>query len=230
MIIRQQKPFTKGGSVKVVKILGIVVGAIIVLLLIYLGYYGAFAKVTVTEKKLDSFWMVYQKHVGEYKGVGPIMDAIYNDLKDNYSISTTKGFGAYYDNPREVPKEKCRSIAGCILENADLGKVDELKEKYFVREYPTSSVVTAEFPFKGTLSIFIGIFKVYPKLGKYITEKGYESRPMFEIYDMPAKKTIYGMSKDLDAGLFDSFLEEPVEPVIEEETGVADTAEVIEEE
>ena len=212
------------------KIAGIVAGIVVALIIIFLGYYGLFRKVTVEERNLDSFWMVYQKHIGEYKDVGPIMDAIYTDLKDNLSISMTRGFGIYYDDPREVPKEKCRSIVGCILENADIGRVDELKEKYFVREYPASSVVTAEFPYKGTMSIFIGIFKVYPKLGKYIKEKGYEPRPMFEIYDMPARKTIYGMSKNLGAELFDSFLEKPVEPAIEEETEAADdTAEVIEE-
>ena len=207
------------------KVVGVIVGVVIVLIIAFLGYYGLFTKITVEEKSFDSFWMVYKKHVGEYKGVGPVMDAIYNDLKDNYSISATRGFGVYYDNPREVPKEKCRSIVGSILENTELGRVDELKEKYFVREYPASSVVTAEFPFKGTLSIIIGIFKVYPKLGKYITEKGYESRPMFEIYDMPAMKTIYGMSKDLEAELLDSFLKKPVEPIVDD----VDTLEISEE-
>ena len=207
------------------KVVGVIVGVIIVIFIVFLGYYGLFTKITVEEKSLDSFWMVYQKHIGEYKGVGPIMDAIYNDLKDNHSISTTRGFGIYYDNPREVPKEKCRSIAGCILENVDVSKLGELKEKYFVREYPASNIVTAEFPFKGTMSIFMGIFKVYPKLGKYIKEKGYEYHPMFEIYDVPGRKTIYGMSKDLDAGLFDSFLEKQVEPIVEE----PDTSEISEE-
>ena len=211
------------------KIVGAIGGVIIVVIIVFLGYYGLFTKITVEEKSLDSFWMVYQKHVGEYKDVGPIMDAIYKGLKDDYSIATTRGFGLYYDDPREVPKEKCRSIVGCILENVDAGRVDELREKFFVREYPASNVVTAEFPFKGTLSIFIGIFKVYPKLGKYIKEKGYASRPMFEIYDMPGKKTIYGMSKDLDVELFSSFLEKPVEPVIEEDKEEIDTAEITEE-
>lgn len=210
------------------KIVGAIVGGIIVVIIVFLGYYGLFTRITVEEKSLDSFWMVYKKHVGEYKDVGPVMDAIYKGLKDDYSITTTRGFGLYYDNPREVPKEKCRSIAGCILENADVGRVDELREKYFVREYPASGIVTAEFPFRGTLSIIIGIFKVYPKLGKYIKEKGYAPRPMFEIYDTPGKKTVYGMSKDLDMELFSSFLEKQVEPIIEEEKEEVDTAEVVE--
>lgn len=213
------------------KIFGALIGVIIVIIIAFLGYYGLFAKITVEEKSLDSFWMVYQKHIGEYKGVGPVMDTIYKGLKDDYSITTTKGFGVYYDNPREVPKEKCRSIAGCILENSDASRVDELREKYFVREYPASDIVTTEFPFKGKLSIIIGIFKVYPKLGKYIEEKGYASRPMFEIYDVPAKKIIYGMSKDLGPELFSSFLERQVGSVIgiEEEKEEVDTAEVMEE-
>ncbi len=42
---------------------------------------------------------------------------LYYDLKDNYSIETTKGFGLYYDNPQDVDKDKLRSIVGCIVES-----------------------------------------------------------------------------------------------------------------
>ncbi len=205
------------------KIVGIilgVVGIIIIALLVYLGSLGMFSKVTITEKQINSFWMVYGKHIGEYKGVGPVMDAIYYDLRNNYSILTTKGVGLYYDNPQKVPKEKCRSIAGCILEEKDVRRIDELKKKYMVREYPTSNCVVGEFPFKSKMSIIIGIIKVYPELGKYVDEKEYAMGPTLEIYDMPKKKTLYAMSTDLEMSLLESFLE----PEIVEETVVpADT-------
>jgi DNA gyrase inhibitor GyrI len=206
------------------KIFGIilgVIGVIIVALLIYLGYLGAFSTVTVTEKPLDSFWMVYGKHIGEYKDVGPVMDGIYHDLKDNYSITTTKGVGLYYDNPQEVPKEKCRSIAGCILEERDASRIDELKKKYMVREYPASNCVVAEFPFKTKMSIIVGIIKVYPALGNYVEEKGYTMGPSLEIYDKQGKKTVFVMSTDLELSLLESFLER--ERVVEEEEALADT-------
>lgn len=207
------------------KILGIILGAvgvIVIVLLVYLGYLGMFSKVTITEKPMGSFWMVYGRHIGEYKDVGPVMDGIYRDLKDSYSITTTKGVGLYYDNPQEVPKEKCRSIAGCVLEDKDAARVAELKKKYMVRKYPASNCVVAEFPFKSKMSIIVGIIKVYPQLGKYVKEKGYAMGPSLEIYDTPGKMTIYAMSTDLEQSLLESFLE-PVEKVIEKEEALADT-------
>ncbi len=201
---------------KPLKIAVIGTAGIILILLIYLGYNGLFARVTVTEKSLDSFQMVYQKHVGPYKGIGPVMDAIYYDLLNNYSIKTTKGVGVYYDDPREVPSEECRSIGGCILEPGDYPRIEELKQKYDVREYPSGSAVVAEFPFRGKMAIVLGIFKVYPKIGKYMDEKGYGPAPSLEIYDMPVKKIIYAVSVGIEADVFDGFLEPESEPVEEE--------------
>ncbi len=204
---------------KALKITGVIVGGSILILLFYLGYHGLFTRVTVTEKTLDSFRMVYKKHVGPYQEIGPVMDALYQDLLNNYSIETTNGVGLYYDNPRKVAPEQCRSIGGCILEPGDYTRIEELKQKYDVREYPSAKAVVAEFPFRGKMAIILGIFKVYPKLGKYMEEKGYTSCPMLEIYDMPAKKIIYAVSVELDAKVFDAFLkpEPEPEPVEEDE-------------
>ncbi len=212
---------------KPLKIAGIGIVCIILILLIYLGYYGLFAKVTVTEKSLDSFQMVYQKHIGPYQEIGPVMDAIYYDLLNNYSIKTTKGVGLYYDDPREVPSEQCRSIGGCILEPGDYSRIGELKQKYDVREYPSGNAVVAEFPYRGKMAIILGIFKVYPKLGRFIKEKGYASCPMLEIYDVPAKKIVYAASVGVDAEVFDGFLE-PEPEVVEEEA--VDSTEISEKE
>lgn len=207
------------------KKVGIVLAILAGALLMYLNYLGIFSKVIITERPVDSFLMVYQKHIGEYKDVGPIMDSIYYDLKNNYKIETTKGFGVYYDNPQEVAKEKCRSISGCVLEYKDAGRVEELKKKYLVMEYPKSNSVVSEFPFKSKMSILVGIMKVYPKMGAYIKEKEYKMNPFLELYDMPAKKTIYAMGIDLETSLFDTFLDPSLAEVKEEiaDSVVADT-------
>ncbi len=145
------------------------------------------------------------------------MDGVYYELKNKYAVETTRGFGVYYDNPREVPGEQCRSIAGCIVETGDLDKIEKVKEKYFVREYPSAQAVVTEFPFRGKMAIFIGIMKAYPLLGKYMEEKSYTMCPSLEIYDMLEKKIIYAMSIGLNTEVFDAFLKPKPEPVEEEE-------------
>ncbi len=43
---------------KILKPILIIIAVIVVLIVLFLGYYGLFTKMTVTEKALDSFWMV----------------------------------------------------------------------------------------------------------------------------------------------------------------------------
>lgn len=42
--------------------------------------------------------------------------------------------------------------------------------------------VVSSFPFKCTLSIFLAIYKVYPKLKEYIASKGLCAYPAVEVY------------------------------------------------
>jgi len=201
---------------RVLKILGIIAAVILIVFIVLAWFYGAFAKVVVEEKQTDAFWMVYTPFTGPYNKVGPVMQELDKDLRATYSITSTRGFGLYYDDPKQAPAEKCRSIVGNILEPGDMPKIEELKKKYFVREYPAAKSVVAEFPFKGLPSIIIGISRVYPKLGEYMMQNNLPGCPMFEIYDIPGKKITYGASTSLNKAVFDSFLEKEAEPVIEE--------------
>ena len=136
------------------------------------------------------------------------MNNLYNDLKDNYELETTKGFGLYYDNPREVDKDKLRSIVGCIVEGKSVKDLKVVSEKYGVKEYPASQSVYTEFPFKGKMSILVGVFRVYPKLTAYIKEKGYANTPMMELYDQPNGKIEYISSVNLPSTFFDSLIKD----------------------
>ena len=183
------------------KIVGVIIVLAVIVSLAFLSRYGLFASVTITEKNVGPFLLVYKKHIGDYKDVGQIMDKIYYDLKDSNSIETTiettKGFGLYYDNPQEVDKKKLRSIVGCIVENKSMDDLEKIKSKYGVKEYPSSKSVVAEFPYKGKPSIFLGILKVYPKLGAYISEHNYAKTPIMELYDQPNEKIEYIASVSL---------------------------------
>lgn len=192
---------------KTLTIIGIVLVLVVLVLLIHLSRNGLFSPVKITEQNIGPYLLVYEKHIGDYKNVGPVMDKIYYDLKDKYDIETTKGFGLYYDNPREVDAEKLRSIIGCIVEEKEENDLKNLISKYGIKSYPASKSVVAEFPYHGKVSIMLGIFKVYPKLSKYINENRHPSTPVMEIYDQPKQKTLYISSIDLSEDTFNSFLD-----------------------
>lgn len=191
---------------KIVGIIAIVLVAGILVVVVMLSRYGVFERVEVSERIVGPYLLVYKQHIGDYKNVGPVMDELYYDLKDNYAIETTKGFGLYYDNPREVSKENLRSIVGCIVEGKTTDELERVRDNYNIREYPASNSVVAEFPYQGKMSIMMGVFKVYPKLNWYISENNYSSVPIMELYDQPNEKIRYIASIELAGSDFDAFL------------------------
>lgn len=191
---------------RVAKIIAIVAAALFIALLIALSRYGLFASVDISEKVTGPYLLVYKKHVGDYNNVGPIIHEIHNDLKINYSIETARGFGLYYDDPRQVDSAKLRSVVGCIVEGSSIEDLYKVSKKYGVKEYPSSTSVVAEFPYKGVASILMGVLRVYPKLGAYLDEHKYKQTPVMEFYDQPNEKIVYVSSFGLPNHVFDEFL------------------------
>ncbi|PXV65541.1 GyrI-like small molecule binding protein [Dysgonomonas alginatilytica] len=174
------------------KIILVVVTVLLAIVLIAYIYYGGLSKVTVKEKIQGGEILVYEEVVGDYAQTGKYTDKVYYELLNNEGIETTKGFGIFYDNPQEVEKSKLRSEVGCIVEGLDSVQIADLAGKYKVRTYPQANYVTAEFPFKGHMSIMIGLMKVYSQIDKYIKEHGINDKgAIMEIYDVPNKKIIY---------------------------------------
>jgi len=169
----------------------IIIAAILILIIGFAAYSGFFSKVNITEKEVGPFMLIYEERTGDYKESGKAMDRIYDSLINDEGIETYKGFGLYYDNPKTTETENLRSDVGCILEETDYDAIDQLKEKFSIREYPATNAVVVEFPYRNTFSIFAGVMKVYPKLGTYRDLRGYKDVPVMEIYDIPAKRIIY---------------------------------------
>ncbi len=175
------------------KIVWFLLGIFIVVLGAYMGYLGFFNSVDFTIREMGPYQLVYREHRGDYSGTGVIQKEIYKALLNDEKIRTTRGFGIYYDDPRQVKKENLRSIAGCILEEKDYQNIESLKKKYSIMEFHKTRAVVTEFPFRGRGSILAGVLKVYPRLDEYTKERGYAPAPVMEIYNVPEKKIIYIM-------------------------------------
>jgi len=171
-----------------------ILGVIGLLLLISVGayvYYGGFKTIAPKIQQCGGETLIYEKMTGDYAQSGPVSDRVYQKLIDTHGITTTKGFGIYYDNPKTVEKENLRADVGCILES-DFEKLETLKADFEVTEYPVSEYLVAEFPYRGKSSVILGILKVYPTFEVYAKENGYESdTPVMEIWDVPNKKITY---------------------------------------
>ena len=167
------------------------IGIIIMLTIIY-AYYGGFSKLEFKISHQGGETIVYKEMVGSYRNCRTMMDSVYNGLLGDYNIETIKGIGIYYDNPLYVEKKKLHSDIGCIIEKEDIGRLDELDKVYKVRVCPISDYLTVQVPNEGRLSVMIGIFRVYPKIERYLQENGYSNQgPIMEIYDNQYKTITY---------------------------------------
>lgn len=183
-----------------------VIGILAAVFVLGLAYYGLFAPVTFTEREMGPYVLVYEKHTGDYKQTGTIMDSINSKLLGEEGVFAGKGFGLYYDNPKTVETANLRSIAGCIVENVPEDKIKNLKNKFLVAEFPQAQCVVAEFPYKGFVSIMLGVMRVYPKLSEYMQAHQYTMTPVMEIYDKPNSKILYVVAYTLRPETFEGFL------------------------
>lgn len=160
-------------------------------------YFAGFRKIKVAVATQGGETVVYESITGDYRQSGVVMDKVYYTLLNDFNIKTYKGYGQYYDNPKLVDKDKLRSEAGCVIESADLEKLNQIELSFKVKTIPTKEYLVAEFPYKGKISVIVGIMRVYPALEKFIMKNNYPiDGSVIEIYDVPEKKIVY--RKEID--------------------------------
>ncbi|MBN2160107.1 MAG: GyrI-like domain-containing protein [Spirochaetes bacterium] len=158
---------------------------------IFLIYSGLFTPVVIEEKAMGPFNLAYEEHRGDYGKTGDILERVRGSLEKEHSIKSARGFGIFYDDPKKVPVEKLRSEVGYIVEETDAARLKSGGTALKFRTYPRLNCVVAEFPLRNTVSMFIGLMRVYPEMDRYIKEKGYSPGHSMEIYSLTDKKVTY---------------------------------------
>jgi len=165
--------------------------AIVLIGVLVLGHYGLYQKIRFEQQTTGGEWIAYLEFRGDYEQSGKYMDRVYELLIEEYQISTTQGIGIYYDKPGDVPEDQLRAEAGCIISADDAKRIIGQSE-LMVRQLETNASVVTKFPYKGALSVILGIFKVYPAMENYLkTSDLPQSGPVIEIYDEPASQIYY---------------------------------------
>ncbi|XP_058844692.1 testis-expressed protein 264 homolog [Acipenser ruthenus] len=157
------------------------------LLLTVLGvvlYSGLFTEVIIRtgSSPIKNITIAYKFNQGSYKDSGAV-------FTESCSIGPKlSSIGVYYDDPKQVPAEKCRYIAGSVLSEGEEKPSEELLklyEKYGFKifSFPAvTHVVMTTFPHNTFLSIFLANWRVYPKMGSYIKERKLCAHPFLELY------------------------------------------------
>jgi len=150
----------------------------------YLIISGLLSRINVDtcETRFGPMVVAFKARTGPYKGAGDLFTDSYCLLPNREQV------GIYYDDPETVPENELRYAVGPILSNGDQTPSKEemdlvVSHGFKIFHVPKPNfVVTASFPFRTTLSIFIAIFRVYPKLRRYIAERNLCAYPAIEVY------------------------------------------------
>lgn len=174
------------------KIFIIILVALIVIVIAVYAYFGGFYTVKFRVEEQGGETFVYEKVKGDYRLSGEAMDRVYSVLLKDYGVSTTKGCGIYYDDPKKIEKSKLRSEAGCIIEDKELEKIKEIAGKFETKVIPVKRYLVTEFPYKNKMSVIFSLMKVYPAMNKYCKVNNLSGEsPVMEIYDIPDCKIKY---------------------------------------
>ena len=177
---------------KTLKIILIVCISVIAVCTGIYAYFGGFKNIEFETLEQGGEILAYEEVIGDYSQTAEVTNRVYNYLLDEHDIETFKGFGIFYDNPETTDRDRMRSESGCIIQNADSSKLADISGKVKIKRAAKGNYIVTEFPYKGAMSIMVGIMKVYPAMAKYAIENGIkDENPIMEIYDVPSKKIIY---------------------------------------
>jgi len=166
------------------------VALLVVFFLIFLciGYAGAFSTITigVRQPDFDEGVLVYKYYQQNYRHSG---EAFREQCKFPIKKKLTS-IGIFYDNPTEdeIDPNKTRYVIGLYFTSTEASTHEELIKNMQEVGYSTihlpkiKHAVVTSFPYRLMLSIPIAVFRVYPRLNKFIKEEKLDARFIMEVY------------------------------------------------
>ncbi len=174
------------------KITGIIAGAVTFAMLVVAFIGGIFDSVEFSVQKSGPYNLIYKENRGPYAGIRIILNDVLKYVVDQKKIKVLQGFAIFYDDPAKVPADSLRSIAGVITDS-----LYDVSAPYKSALFPKTEAVVGVFPIRSFLSYTSGTFKFYPQLQKYVSSKKLTlSGPVLEIYDSAKRRIIYVASVD----------------------------------
>ncbi|XP_062401718.1 testis-expressed protein 264 [Sardina pilchardus] len=154
--------------------------ATIVLFVLYSGLFSVI-DIRTGSPPIKKITIAYKFKEGPYKDCGA-------SFTEACSIGPKlSNIGVFYDDPKQVPEDKCRYAVGSILSEGDDKPDEDLQKEYerfgfSVMSFPeVDHAVTTTFPNKSPISPLIAAYRVYPELGNYIAERKLSAFPFMEI-------------------------------------------------
>jgi hypothetical protein len=138
-----------------------------------LAYFGAFIRVTIEERAVGPFLLVYKELAGvDRSAIRDITDELKQRL-EQANIPIVHPFDVFYP-PNEGPNE-----IGFIVPLESQAAAESLGAGVRVREIPRQACMVARFPWRHAASFIVGYLRVDPALRRHRGRRGYAEAPAF---------------------------------------------------
>lgn len=147
--------------------LGILVGIILVGVVVFATYLGAWRKVDIVESDEGPFLFIYREVVGVDQGkIGAVTTELHRILT-NAGVEGMRPLDIFHAPEENVPNE-----IGFEVPTAQAAKLKATQE-FSQKTIPRMRYMTTTFPFRNRLSFMVGYVKVDPALKAHRQHKSY---------------------------------------------------------
>jgi len=167
---------------KTLKLAGFILLSFAVAVLLTGWWYGAFRAVVVEEREMAPMTVAYHEQLGDYAQTPHTMEEVEAMLRER-GVAPMQGFGMYYDNPRVVARDKLRSDVGAIVADTDRRRLADPKRWLKLKALARGRCLAVEMPYRGPLSIWVGILRAYPALARAAAGRKGAAPYTIEIYE-----------------------------------------------
>lgn len=167
---------------KTLKIAAFILLAFATALLLTGWWYGAFRPVIVQEREMGPMTVAYHEQIGDYSQTPHTIEEVEVMLRGR-GVEPLQGFGMYFDNPRVVAREKLRSDVGAVVADSDRRRLRDPKRWLKLKALARGKCLAVEMPYRGPLSIWVGILRAYPALAKAAAGRSGAAPYTIEIYE-----------------------------------------------
>lgn len=151
------------------RLIKIILSLLLVAILALVGFYaylGGFDEITIVEKQMGPFRLVYREMEGtDMQQIGVITDGLADAL-------TKAGFKTHQPFDVFFPNEKPSQI-GFVIAADEEAKLSTLDASIKTRVIPAQKCMVTTFPWKNPASYIVGYMKVDPELQVYREKHGY---------------------------------------------------------
>lgn len=160
----------------------IIISGIILLLLLFLAYEGAFTTVRVSESVSPGYLVVGMDHIGPYEEIGPAFETV-SQACQRMGISKPEMIGIYFDHPDSVAKEKLRSIAGVLVRQPADTNLLSMDKRFHYFNIPPGKCINADLKTGDMVSMIIAAMKAYPALQREYVQN-HNGKPVTQVYEL----------------------------------------------